>query len=779
MAPERAADGRFFYQLVIRIFKGRHFPPTHEEGGRHIALEARFNGENLATDPVALCAEPTFNTELVWEFGAAKHREIKDREGSTLRLSCNLAGEEMAQTGAKLIGFVMLDLRPYACATVLPTISATSGRAGAAALSAKEQSRWFQLRGAKQPMPEIKIFVKINCKPIVSLVSGPPVPGDYDAPERCGHRPGTKSLQPEAGESEPGRGEMTGIHGTVLLPPQRLPAGTKREPGAWGKYALSVKCKGVLQEQVGIRSTMPLEADWSLLVGIAGRVYAIHAPSIQSSVLAPGHAGAEPDAINEVLIADASSLVDFLERSDGRGGGLAIWLFVGGKQVACGSVGLGQLAGVVGRRWTPGQIGCMSAKEVLRNTWLPSRMDDSGGSGAGVEAEQEGGPQNVAVVELDIDLVGVGAGPERPVPVPDFEQQVPCSLSITVLSLCLVGEPLRVSSIKIECRKGSVRRLGEAERTALHTTQPLLLDTETGDEDAGGQHLGVGEMFTMAGTWGDLRSVVLEFDLSHDDDETQQTCSAADRLLGAGMLDVGAAICCGHGKDDLAGVAGAMRLRTVSLVDPCGRALGRLSLMLACNLSLDFPQDDLPADGEPGARGAPSSAERAVIHKAQRAALVCEAAPDGLVDVARDMALSIDLQAIRALSNHSDSIYLRYSLPLLGYLPPVLTATADTARHGAQSLESNSYNMYQVALTYRTLAAALSSPVHLEVWCKEKYAKDKLVAVGDLHLWLPFAVLRSPPPAARTHARARARTHTHTLARARKPTHAEESRNTP
>ena len=116
MAPETArGEGRFYYQLVIRIFKGRMFPASvGDDGGRHIALEARFNGESLSTDPVSLCPEPTYNTELVWEFGASKLREIREREGSTLRLQCVLAGEDTAHAGAKLVGFVMLDLRPFA-----------------------------------------------------------------------------------------------------------------------------------------------------------------------------------------------------------------------------------------------------------------------------------------------------------------------------------------------------------------------------------------------------------------------------------------------------------------------------------------------------------------------------------------------------------------------------------------------------------------------------------------------------------------------------------------
>lgn len=73
--------------------------------------------------------------------------------------------------------------------------------------------------------------------------------------------------------------------------------------------------------------------------------------------------------------------------------------------------------------------------------------------------------------------------------------------------------------------------------------------------------------------------------------------------------------------------------------------------------------------------------QRAMIHEAQRASLVCEAAPEGNVDVSREISLSVDLQAVRGLTNRSDNIYLRYSLPALGYMPPVITAPPATISH--------------------------------------------------------------------------------------------------
>jgi hypothetical protein len=597
MAPEQGmfADGgggRVYYQLVIRIFKGRMFPLTHDDGGRQIALQARFNGESLATDAVTLCAEPTFNTELVWEFGAAKHRELKEREGSTLRLQCVLAGDEMPQTGARQIGFVMLDLRAHVCGTGAPTIGAVPGRKGSVAPTGKSESRWYQLRGGRQPLPEVKIFVKINCKPVVSLVSGMPASGDFEEGELRGRHqitPNSPNGKRRADCELVGWEASTGgKHGTVVLPPQRLPAGARREPGAWGRYALAVKCKSVTQEQVGVRSTVPLDEGWSLLLGVAGRMYAIHAPENPIDALAPGAAGSEPEAVREVIIAEASSLVDFLERSDGRGGGIAIWLFVDGQQFACGTAGLGELAGAVGRKWKEGQIGTMAASTVLLNTWVPSRMDDCGGSGPGAHLDTNEDMASAVSVELDIDLLGLGSGPEPPVPVPECEQLVPCNLTITIMSLSFDGGlPFGVNTVRVLCRRGSYRRLGEADSTPLHKSQAVRLDAKKG------QYLGVGEMFTMAGEWGDLRCVVLEWDLMQAD----EMASEEERLLlGAGMVDVGAAICGESGKDNLPGVAGAMRVRTVSLVDQSGRAVGRLSVMFACNLSLDFPKGDPDAN---------------------------------------------------------------------------------------------------------------------------------------------------------------------------------------
>jgi hypothetical protein len=242
----------------------------------------------------------------------------------------------------------------------------------------------------------------------------------------------------------------------------------------------------------------------------------------------------------------------------------------------------------------------MQANTPLFNSWIPSHMDGSGGSGPGADAEVNDASDAVVSVDLDIDLLGIGPSPEPPVPIPDLEQQVPCSLAITIMSLCLTDGALHGERVKIDCRKASMRRLGEAEHNPLHSTQMIRLGASADISSGvcgggGGEHVGVGEMFTMAGTWGDLRGAVLEFDLTRSPDSTRSDDLVPrpdERFLANGVLDVGAAIRSTHPKCDLAALGGAMRVRTLALVDQCGRTAARLSVMLACNLSLDFPQCD-------------------------------------------------------------------------------------------------------------------------------------------------------------------------------------------
>jgi hypothetical protein len=49
-----------YYQLLVRVYQGRYFPPPREDDGRcpMVHFECRFNRESLETDPVPLNSSP-------------------------------------------------------------------------------------------------------------------------------------------------------------------------------------------------------------------------------------------------------------------------------------------------------------------------------------------------------------------------------------------------------------------------------------------------------------------------------------------------------------------------------------------------------------------------------------------------------------------------------------------------------------------------------------------------------------------------------------------------
>ncbi|XP_066567429.1 centrosomal protein of 120 kDa [Amia ocellicauda] len=91
--------------IVVSILEGRHFPKRP----RHVlVVEARFDGEQLATDPVDHREQPQFSTELAWELDRkALHQHRLQR--TPIKLQC-FAVDSL--TSAKmLVGYIILDLR--------------------------------------------------------------------------------------------------------------------------------------------------------------------------------------------------------------------------------------------------------------------------------------------------------------------------------------------------------------------------------------------------------------------------------------------------------------------------------------------------------------------------------------------------------------------------------------------------------------------------------------------------------------------------------------------
>ncbi|XP_074787476.1 centrosomal protein of 120 kDa isoform X3 [Athene noctua] len=91
--------------IVVSVLEGRYFPkrPKHV-----LIVEAKFDGEQLATDPVEHTDQPEFATELAWELDRkALHQHRLQR--TPIKLQC-FALDPVSSTKEN-IGYVVLDLR--------------------------------------------------------------------------------------------------------------------------------------------------------------------------------------------------------------------------------------------------------------------------------------------------------------------------------------------------------------------------------------------------------------------------------------------------------------------------------------------------------------------------------------------------------------------------------------------------------------------------------------------------------------------------------------------
>ncbi|XP_074238201.1 centrosomal protein of 120 kDa isoform X1 [Saimiri boliviensis] len=91
--------------IVVSILEGRHFPkrPKHM-----LVVEAKFDGEQLATDPVDHTDQPEFATELAWEIDRkALHQHRLQR--TPIKLQCFAL--DSVTSAKETIGYIILDLR--------------------------------------------------------------------------------------------------------------------------------------------------------------------------------------------------------------------------------------------------------------------------------------------------------------------------------------------------------------------------------------------------------------------------------------------------------------------------------------------------------------------------------------------------------------------------------------------------------------------------------------------------------------------------------------------
>ncbi|KAM6037043.1 centrosomal protein of 120 kDa isoform 1-T1 [Theristicus caerulescens] len=98
----RAADRLL---IVVSVLEGRYFPkrPKHM-----LIVEAKFDGEQLATDPVEHTDQPEFATELAWELDRkALHQHRLQR--TPIKLQCFAL--DPVSSAKENIGYIVLDLR--------------------------------------------------------------------------------------------------------------------------------------------------------------------------------------------------------------------------------------------------------------------------------------------------------------------------------------------------------------------------------------------------------------------------------------------------------------------------------------------------------------------------------------------------------------------------------------------------------------------------------------------------------------------------------------------
>ncbi|NWX46358.1 CE120 protein, partial [Steatornis caripensis] len=91
--------------IVVSVLEGRYFPkrPKHM-----LIVEAKFDGEQLATDPIEHTDQPEFATELAWELDRkALHQHRLQR--TPIKLQCFAL--DAVSSAKENIGYIVLDLR--------------------------------------------------------------------------------------------------------------------------------------------------------------------------------------------------------------------------------------------------------------------------------------------------------------------------------------------------------------------------------------------------------------------------------------------------------------------------------------------------------------------------------------------------------------------------------------------------------------------------------------------------------------------------------------------
>ncbi|CAK6978980.1 centrosomal protein of 120 kDa [Scomber scombrus] len=126
--------------IVVSILEGRHFPKSPRLS---LVVQASFDGEQLATDPVEHRDQPQFSTELAWELDRRTlHQHRLQR--TPIKLQCFAV--DSVSNRKENVGYIVLDLR-----------------------SVQEDPRWHPLLSSKytkqRPALLISVLLENDTKP--------------------------------------------------------------------------------------------------------------------------------------------------------------------------------------------------------------------------------------------------------------------------------------------------------------------------------------------------------------------------------------------------------------------------------------------------------------------------------------------------------------------------------------------------------------------------------------------------------------------------------------
>ncbi|XP_029017048.1 centrosomal protein of 120 kDa isoform X2 [Betta splendens] len=161
--------------IVVSVLEGRHFPKSLRLS---LVVQASFDGEQLATDPVEHREQPQFSTELAWELDRRTlHQHRLQR--TPIKLQCFAV--DAVSKKKECVGYIVLDLRSLQ--------------------EVKQDPRWYPLLSSKytkqRPALLLSMVLENDAKP-----SGPS-PDRFKAkkaPPRQGS-PAINELLPEKLES--------------------------------------------------------------------------------------------------------------------------------------------------------------------------------------------------------------------------------------------------------------------------------------------------------------------------------------------------------------------------------------------------------------------------------------------------------------------------------------------------------------------------------------------------------------------------------------------------